>query len=220
MAGMILPDEPTAKNVCETARDAIVGRLQDGICSKFGGTKSFLTRICSFAMTTVNDLMEPVSELVDEFCGTILDAVVRALGFEKEFYGFLEMLSSVKGESGIVTGLVAPICGPMVCPSGEYNACNIADMNQKRTLVAKTIEGTPGLCAALAEVMNVLEDSACFTSENTVQHKNGTVVRMDELQVGDEILTESGEYAKVYYFSTQDRDYSLAAIKIKTATAR
>jgi len=45
----------------------------------------------------------------------------------------------------------------------------------------------------------------CFSSESTVQVKNRGIQRMDELQLGDKILTKNGMYEPIYSFGHYDQ---------------
>jgi len=52
-------------------------------------------------------------------------------------------------------------------------------------------------------LVRVIIDAICFPADATVQTADGKVVRMDELQVGDRVLSSSGKPSEVYLFSHQ-----------------
>lgn len=54
----------------------------------------------------------------------------------------------------------------------------------------------------------------CFNAAATVQLRSGRIVRMDELQVGDEVLVEERKYSPVFMFTHADRHVRHRFVKI------
>lgn len=62
------------------------------------------------------------------------------------------------------------------------------------------------------------DGSACFPAEATVVVKGGRVVRMSEVQIGDEVMVGPGQFSKVFMFTHKVADASFAFVTLETAS--
>ena len=60
------------------------------------------------------------------------------------------------------------------------------------------------------------DGSVCFPADATVEVEGGSVKRMDELEIGDNVKVGSGEYSPVYMFSHKTSDRSYSFVKVTT----
>jgi hypothetical protein len=59
-------------------------------------------------------------------------------------------------------------------------------------------------------------DGKCFPSFATVQLKDGSIKMMQDLQIGDHVLTDANTYSEVYMFSHRDADSVASFVNVTT----
>ncbi|KAI0558601.1 hypothetical protein FGB62_199g03 [Gracilaria domingensis] len=57
---------------------------------------------------------------------------------------------------------------------------------------------------------------SCFPGSSTVRRRDGVVLRMEELHVGDEILVSNSKYSPIYTFSHRSQDVYSEFVQIRT----
>lgn len=62
------------------------------------------------------------------------------------------------------------------------------------------------------------DDNVCFPAEATVTLSNGKLVRMDELQVGDEVQVGNGKWSRIFGFSHRHRSVVSTFVVITTGS--
>lgn len=90
-----------------------------------------------------------------------------------------------------------------------------------------TYEHFADFCAFRAPTPEAVEGPSegrrreCFPASATVQLQGGRVKRMDELRVGDRVLSSTkGEFSDVYFFSHHDRHVSAVFVRLEMASKR
>ena len=62
--------------------------------------------------------------------------------------------------------------------------------------------------------------SACFPASAEVTLENGAIKRMDEIEIGDKVLTENGIYSEVFMFTHRDKRTTSEFVEIQIESGR
>lgn len=197
---VIPPPGGTAATVCNTIVSNVIDRLKTSVCAKATALGDVAGRVCGLVFDSVAGVLEPVTDGVKSVCATILQAFISTFGLASTLDELLtDLQTATNATKALASGLV---CGATVCTSDTQKGCSrTQNALTGKTLLASAIDSNQGLCKVIKKAV---DDDLCFHGDSMLVREDGSWVSMSNLRVGDRILTASGAFEKVFFFSSQD----------------